>query len=230
MPGRPTLLTAGMEASPMTADRERADGAPGKVARLLERYGLEGFGDHLVASWRGEGAPKRSLRDLADHVNRRLLAAALEDVGEDVGDGEVEAMYARLADGGDGAADRTATERRLARAGVDVEGLVADFVSRQAVHTYLTKHRGVESPDSGASPTERRSRRADVIGRLRNRLAAVTQQSLESLDRAGAVSVGETDVIVSVSVHCADCGTTADVVDLLDAGGCACGADVPGGP
>jgi hypothetical protein len=58
-------------------------------------------------------------------------------------DGEAANTYRLLTSDDVTSGERTKVERHLNRAGIDVEQLRSDLVSHQAVHTYLTKHRGV---------------------------------------------------------------------------------------
>ena len=61
--------------------------------------------------------------------------------------------------------------RRLERASVDVDQLEIDFVSRQAVHTYLTAVHGVTDTADESDPIERE---ATNIRRLKRWLATIT--------------------------------------------------------
>lgn len=200
-----------------------AAGPRGKVERVIASRGLQGLGETLERRWTAGGDQRQSLRDLADLFNRRVLDAALTDAGHDVLEGEVEAMYGLLTGAEGGTAARTKVRTRLRRLGVDVEALRADFVSHQAVHTYLTEHRGVSAPedDDGRSRLEKR---AAVVRRLRNRLVSVATESLEGLERSGDLELGAVEVMTTVSVYCEDCGTTRSLQEVLDAGGCDCDA------
>lgn len=194
-------------------------GRPSKVARLIEQYGLEEVGAELEGRWTAADPDERqSLRELASYFNRRLLAAALADAGVQPLDGEVSNLY-RLLTGDDvSAAERTRTERRLERDGVDVEALRADFVSYQAVRTYLTSHRGAEYDRDDAESLERAM---ETIQRLRSRTASVAETRLEQLRGSDRLSLESPRVTVDVRVMCEDCGAQFDVGDLDD-DGCDC--------
>lgn len=193
-----------------------------KVGRLLVEHDLSGVGEELEHRWLGDGGERQSLRDLAQMFNRLLLEAALEREGERPVDGEVENLYRLLTDDGVGTAARTEAETKLNRAGIDVEALRRDFVSHQAVHTYLTKYRLVESPSTAESAEAAIENRRETLQRLRHRLVAVTERTLESLRDTGHLSISSFDVMVRVSVYCDDCGTTTDVMELLVRRGCRC--------
>ena len=117
-----------------------------KVRRVIDHYGLSELGDELAARWVGDGYDRESLRSLADRFNRRVLAAGMEAAGLTPLDGEVDNTYRLLTDDKVSAGMRTQVERRLERDGVDIEELRTDFVSHQAVHTYLTDDREIDPP------------------------------------------------------------------------------------
>lgn len=201
-----------------------ADGASGpgrgrrsKVARLLEEYEMESLGAELERLWTAE-EDRRSLRDLASYFNRRLLERALEDADVRPLDGEVENMYRLLTDE-DSGADRTRIRRRLERDGVDIDAVEGDFVTYQAVRTYLQKHRGAEYTPDETDPIERE---IVNIQQLRGRIDSVTEGKLRQLHRTDKLDIGEFRTLVDVRVVCEDCNTQFDVIELLERGRCDC--------
>jgi hypothetical protein len=206
------------------SDPDTSDGAGrrGKVVKLIDRHGLDGIGDRLERRWTAEGDERMSLRDLADEFNRALLRSAMTDAGMQPLAGEVDNAY-RLLTGDDvSTADRTRTERRLGREGVDVDRLRQEFVTYQAVRTFLKDHRGASYDAANPSSAESEKER---IQRLEGRLRSVTDSKLEQLARSGDVELGDYRTLVEVNVLCEDCGAQYDVESLLDRGGCDCGAD-----
>lgn len=191
-----------------------------KVGRIIAERGLAGMGERLERRWLGEGGRQSSLRELADYFNRRVLRSAMEEAGMQVLDGEDEHLYELLTDEEVTGGTRAQAERRLEREGIDVDRLTDDFVSHQAIHTYLTKYRDAER-DAGES-TDRRQKGRNTIRRLRNRLRAVTETTLSTLAGDDGLSAGDVDVYVDVRVSCADCGAQYTVDDFLDRGGCDC--------
>ena len=67
---------------------EDSDPTRSKVGRLIETNGLSDVGQELEDRWLGNGYESQSLRSLADWFNERLLAAKLQDAGENPIDGE----------------------------------------------------------------------------------------------------------------------------------------------
>jgi len=191
-----------------------------KVGRVLAERELDGLGTELEAYWTGEGSERYSLRDLADHFNRRVLRAALRAADQDPLDGEAENLYELLTGDEVTSGTRIQAEHRLERAGVDVDRLERDFVSHQAVHTYLTKYRDAEAPSSGDGTTVESAR--TTVQQLRNRLQAVTETTIGALLNANLLSLGDHHVYVDVRVTCNDCQNQYPVTDLFDAGGCEC--------
>jgi hypothetical protein len=195
-----------------------------KVARVAEERGLDDVGDRMEALWLGTGDEQRSLRELADWFNRRVLEAALEAADETYVRGEVENTYELLAGDDVSSGDRTEIETRLRQQGVDVDALRDSFVSHQSVYTYLTDHRGV----SRSEETDDRSqieKTDDAIGRLVSRTESVVRNNLENLRDTGRIALGSFTVFVDVQVFCRDCGRQYGVEDLLAEGGCDCEAD-----
>lgn len=193
-------------------------GRRGKVARLIETHGLPDVGDELERRWTATGDDRASLRDLADLFNRRLLAERLADEGITTLAGEAANHYRLLTDEAVSAADQTRVRRRLERLGVDVATLQSEFVSYQAIRTYLRGERGVDYEPDGEPVADA----AATVGQLRSRLATVTEDRLETARRADAIDLGGFDVTVAVRVACRDCGRQVDVGRLLDEGGCRC--------
>jgi hypothetical protein len=195
------------------------DDTDSKVGRVIEEYGLAGYGAELEARWTDDAGTRSSLRELADALNEQLVRAALEDAGQSPRDGEVAERYGALTGDDVSSGVRTRVRRELERQGVDVDALTDDFVTHQAVHTYLTKYRETELDDD---ETDRVSKTLETIRRLRSRMIAVVENSLERLRRSGDLSIGEFEVFVQVQVTCTECGTQTDLRSLLERGSCDC--------
>lgn len=200
-------------------DAEGTSGRRPKVARLLDEYDLETLGTELERLWTTDTDERRSLRDLADYFNRRLLTVAMAEAGMQTLDGESENIYRLLTAGDVSDADRQRTRRRLEREGVDVDDLLEDFVTYQAIRTYLREYRGAEYTRSNEDRTVAEKTN---IQRLRGRIAAVTEGKFEQLRDGGHVDLGEFRVLVDVAVVCEDCGTQYEASELLDRGACDC--------
>jgi len=193
-----------------------------KVRRVIDDYGLSGVSEELADRWVGEGYERESLRALADRFNRRVLAASMESAGLSPLDGEVDNTYRLLTDDEVSAGMETQARRRLEREGVDPDTVTTDFVSHQAIHTYLTTDLDMTPPDDTPSPAERLDRDRETIQRLQSRLDAVTTDTISRLDTADGLSIGDFTVLVGVQVFCEDCGQQYEISDLLAAGGCQC--------
>lgn len=191
-----------------------------KVARVIEAYDLDGMGERLEAQWTGADGERTSLRDLADLFNRAVLAAAMREAGRSAVESDVASAYATLTDDDTVRADRMRKRRELDRDGVDVDAVLDDFVTHQAIHTYLTDYREAELPDRSAGRVDRK---IDTLERLQGRTAAVAESTVENLVAAGELSNHDYELIVDVRAVCPDCGTDYAVGDLLREGGCDCG-------
>lgn len=190
-----------------------------KVERMVNRYDLQGMPEQLEARWLGRDGPTRSLRTLAREFNIAVMEQTLLDVGHHITSPEIETMYDILQGDTGSGADRTQVRRDLERREVDVDRLEDDFLTHQAVHTYLTKGRGVSKPTDDRDPVDRAR---ETIDRLRSRTASVTASELSRLEQSTGLTLGETDPIVTVMVNCQDCGMYTNIRDVFDAGGCDC--------
>lgn len=191
-----------------------------KVGRVITERELDGIGSELERYWTTDGQESMSLRELADLFNRRVLRAAMESAGRRVLDGEAENLYELLTSDERSAGSRVQAERRLEREGVDIQSLTSDFVSHQAIYTYLTKYRGASAPKSNASGDIETQQ--DTIQRLRSRLIAVVTNSLTTLRSKDRIALGEFDIFLSIQIRCNDCGTQLNVSELLENEGCEC--------
>lgn len=187
-----------------------------KVERVLEAYDLEGWGQHLEEQWVSGDA---SLRELADRLNRRVLRSVMTGAGINPSPGEVAANYRALTGEEATAGERASAAASLREMGIDVDSLRADFVTHQAVHTYLTKQRDATAPTSDRDPVDAARER---LKRLESRHRAVVADAVDRLDDGEELDVGDVRAIVSASVVCEDCGAQYDVTTLLDRGGCDC--------
>jgi hypothetical protein len=199
-------------------------GRRSKVRRLIDEYDLEGEGERLENRWTANREDRLSLRELADDFNRRLLRAVMVEVGMNPLDGEVANTYRLLTDDDVSSGMQTQARQTLEREGVDVDELQKNFVSHQAIHTYLTKYRGVKRDEQ--TDEDRVQKGLDTIQRLRSRTAAVSENIVENLASTGRIDVGDFEVLVDVRVFCRDCGTQYDVQDLLEEGRCECGGNL----
>jgi predicted transcriptional regulator len=195
-----------------------------KVARLIDEYELgASYGDRLEARWTDDSDERMSLRDLADLFNERLLRAAIEEQGTATVDGEVENLYRLLTDDDVSRGVRTEAQARLEREGVDVDRLDRDFVTYQAVRSYLTDYRGAEYDQP--SDAARREKTVETIERLQSRVRSVVTRNLQQLRDTDRISLGQFRLFVDVDVLCEDCGAEYGARELVERGGCDCDPD-----
>ncbi|WP_266082346.1 rod-determining factor RdfA [Haladaptatus caseinilyticus] len=193
-----------------------------KVERVIRTYELNDMGETLEAYWTGEAEEQYSLRDLADFFNQEVLAAELDRNNASPLEGEVENTYRLLTDETVSSGVKTETENSLARNGIDVENLRKDFVSHQAIYTYLTKYRDVSHEPKEDDPQTQIEKGADTVRRLQNRTVAVAETTLTNLRDTDRIELADFDVINDVRVVCNECGQSYSVDDLLEMGGCDC--------
>lgn len=203
------------------SDHEPNSSTPGresKVARLIRDRELASLGDEMEHLWTRD-EDRWSLRELADHFNRELLSAAMRSAGMGDLDGEAANYYRLLTDDDVNPGDRVEATRWLERSGVDVERLREEFVSYQAVRTYLRSYRNAEYERAEG---DRVSRESESIRRFNARTEAIVQDKVTRLQRQEHVAVGDPSVTVQVRVYCSECGSRYSVDRLLERGRCDC--------
>ena len=188
-----------------------------KVARCIETYDIPEMGPTLEARWTGDSGERTSLRDLAEIFNRTLVEVALRDADTLPMSVDVDGIYEALRHGSN--TERLRAERRLEREGVDAETLTDDFVTHQAVHTYLRTEREASLP---ASATDAVENRIQTIEKLEGRVAAVAEAAVSGLPAAEDAADPAYEVLVDATSVCTACGETYSVRDLLTRGGCRC--------
>jgi len=198
-----------------------------KIGRQIDRYGFDNLNADLVRLHRDEGA---SLRDLADHVNQRILAAALAAANADItnilygavsDDDALTTLYQALASD-DIPPERAARVRtRLTQLGTDVETIEADWVTHPTVRTHL---RDCLNVDTHRTPSLSLPDARDTIEWSRTRCMNIIEETFTRLRNTDLVSTGPLDVAVTIQVTCTVCGETYRPSQLLTNRECACTA------
>jgi hypothetical protein len=123
----------------MASGNGSTGGTETKVGRLIDGYDLgPEYGAELEAAWTDDGVERKSLRDLAEEFNRKLLAAAMSGAGMSTLDGEVDNIFRLLTEDDVTAGTRTDARSRLERNGIDVDQLERDFVTYQAIRLFVS--------------------------------------------------------------------------------------------
>lgn len=197
-----------------------ASGVNTKVGRVIRAYDLNRMGANLEAAWTGESGERTSLRDLADEFNEAVLRAALGEVGVSSLSVDVSSTYEAIR--GDSGSSATRARRRLEREGVDVDEVTSDFVTHQAIHTYLTQEREASLPDASEDIAKRK---VETVEKLQGRMSAVAESALTALVNADELDRADYDILIDVRAVCQNCGTDAPVSELIRRGGCGCASD-----
>lgn len=116
-----------------------ADGC--KVERVCGRRDLPTLPERLVER---RTETEASLRDLERFFNRAVLAA-MRAAGMELLDGEATNVLRLLTADDVSHAARTEARDRLARAGVDVDGVTGDFLTYGTIRTHLRECAGIET-------------------------------------------------------------------------------------
>ncbi|WP_137290602.1 rod-determining factor RdfA [Natronorubrum halophilum] len=206
----------------MAPENDAAGGTTNtKVGRLIDRYDLgREYGEELEAAWTADGSERKSLRDLAEEFNHRVLASAMDEAAMSPLDGEVDNIYRLLTQDEVTAGVRTEVRGQLERNGIDVNQLERDFVTYQAIRSYLQNECGAEYERT--SNENRIERTADSINNLQARLSSVCETNLDQLRDTDRITLDDYHLFVSVDVLCEACDSQYTVSELLERGGCDC--------
>ncbi|WP_152031312.1 rod-determining factor RdfA [Natrarchaeobaculum aegyptiacum] len=197
-----------------------SDSRATKVERVAEKYNLNSIGQDLAEQWTRD-KNRKSLRDLEDYFNKKVLQASLETVDYEVLDGELDNLF-RLLTGDVSSGTRVSVERKLEKEGVDVEGLRKDFVTYQAIRTHLMSTENVEYERDTRNQVEKTRER---LNRLQGRTKTVSETELDQLRNSGNVEIGDFSVFVESYVYCDDCKTRISINDFLSQKSCECDTD-----
>jgi len=188
-----------------------------KVERVTERYDLHEADERLLRRRENEDA---SLRELETHLNRRLLKREMFEQGMSPLDGEVENYYRLLTDDTVMTTARREARRKLEEAGIDVDGVKADFVSYQTVRKHLNECLDTDTSEEYTPQPDNDLRN---IEKIQQRLQNVVEKSVRRLTEHDVIQIGSPEANVSVKVTCGDCGRTYAIGTLFQRRKCRCG-------
>lgn len=194
-------------------------GRPSKVAKLTEEYDLGDIGAELERRWTGREDASSSLRELAEYFNEALLEATLRAEDQNPIDGEISNLYRLLTDEDVTSGDRIRAERRLERENIDIGDLRDDFVTYQAIRTYLKNVRQVSKDET---KTNRRDATRNTVERLLGRATSVTEDRIDQLDEADVLQIGQAQAIIDLRIRCGACGEQYTLDELLQSESCDC--------
>lgn len=202
-------------------DESVDSGTTTKVGQLIEKYDLgKEYGTELEVLWTADGDERMSLRSLADRFNKHVLETAMKNAGMSTLDGEVDNLYRLLSNDDISSGKQTEARSRLAQKDINIKQLEKDFVTYQAIRSYLQNER--EAEYEGRSDSDRLTSAIKSVQRLKSRTTSVTEGTLSRLRDAGIITLGDFRIFVDVSVHCEGCDTQFGVVELLRNKGCNC--------
>lgn len=188
------------------------------MERLIDEHGLDDVGEELQRRYSGPESERSSLRELADLFNKALLERSFDEAAVPTTNFDVENIYEQLYHADAPPGELARVRKRLRYAGVAVDRVEGEFISHEAIRTYLRRQGVVYSEPE----RDQIDKYAEDIQRLRYRTVTVTEDKLQSLESTGRITLGEFRVDVDVQVHCETCGTEREVSDVLSARGCAC--------
>lgn len=199
---------------------QNTGGGRNKVGRVLQQYDIQEFGDWLESAWTDDGSERRSLRELRDEFNKRVLRARLEAAGRTPTSADIETTYEVLTDEGANSAEYVRTRRELEQIGLHPDDVTDEFVTHQTIHNYLTDVRGADFDE--ASFTDQLERNIETLERLQSRTNLVTENTIDRMCDADREVDEKYNILVDVRVVCRFCGEQYQAVELVEQGGCPC--------
>ena len=181
-----------------------------KLSRIIRKYDLHGLGDELESYWVGNG-PNKSLRDLADFVNFKILDQALRQNGVTLDRDHVKTLSKQL-----DSDTIPLTAHDLNNRGIDTKEIKEDFISYQTVHNYLCKVRDVEYKAETASKSER----INALRKLHQRVETVNRQTVKRLSSRDQLSGQSPSIDMDIKAECPNCGVATNLLIYLQNGGC----------
>ena len=197
------------------------ENADTKVGRLIAKYGLDGMAADMEERWTRDDEHSKSIREIEEDFNKAVLRQVLEDSGTQPFDSELDAIYRVINDEQTTMTEDIEVRERLSERNVDADSLADDLVSHQTIYNFLTKQRKAEYR-STQDPRERLRRSNESVQKIKNRLTAVAQTNVRSLENSGLLTLGEFDVMGEVYVYCQDCNSRFSVSELIEREGCEC--------
>lgn len=198
-----------------------------KVGNAVSQYELVGLNQQLVSK---RSRDEASLRDLADYINRSILAAALETDADTLIENTeafgalgreeaIESIYHVLTDDSGSTEQLARVETRLEQSGVDLEAVRSAWVTHPTVRTHLRECLDI---DTSRTPDLEPDDGLQTIEWARSQCVAIVERTFERLVQAGHLSITDVDVSLSIRVTCTACKETFRPSDLVNRGGCAC--------
>jgi hypothetical protein len=204
--------------------KNTSDLTSSKVAALIKKYDFDdSFGDELEAAWTADKPDRKSLRELAEMFNHRVLKSQMTAAGLSTLDGEVSNIYRLLTAEEVSSGMKIEAKNRLKQNGIDVEELKQDFISYQAMRSYLKRYRGAEYVEEDEH--DRAEKVLKTVQRLRSRVRSVTTKKLDQLRETKQLALGDYRLFVDIDVLCEDCGMKYSISELLERKECDCGSE-----
>lgn len=187
-----------------------------KIERISEKYGIDDLGHELEERWLASGDDHMSLRELADYVNVKILKSTVNN--EWPRPQEFSHIYSVLTSNDISPEKFEELRKNLTMLGIDVDDIKADFVSHQAVHSYLRNYRNVEYE------REQRSIEEDLetVHRIRSQLINITGSIIKKHRLKNDFNGDTYDINVDIQIHCKECDYSSSVEQYLENKGCEC--------
>ena len=175
-----------------------------KLQRIIRKYNMVGYGDEIARKYTKSGTNRKSLRDLEEEINTKILDRATRDAPHMTSD-EYEDCVARLHSD-----DRQLTEKRLDDLGVNGAEILDDMMTYETIRGYLMHHQNTIADLKRAKPEDT----VRLVEKLRNRALMVVMDALERQHDRGNLPAAPT-VEITIRADCPECGAEIPVAKYL---------------
>ena len=175
-----------------------------KLQRIIEKYDMVGYGEEIAKQYTKSGKHRKSLRDLEEEINAKILDHATRDAPQITYE-DYEDCVDRLCSN-----DRKLTKKKLDDLGVNGSEILSDMLTYETVRGYLMHHQNTVADLERANPDDD----AQIVENMEYRAMMVVTDALErQYDRGNLPAAPEIEI--NIQADCPECGATIGVTEYL---------------
>ena len=175
-----------------------------KLLRIIRKYDLVGYGEEIAKKYTKSGAHRKSLRDLEEEINTKILDHATRGEPQ-ITHEEYQDCVERLRSD-----ERELTKKKLDDLGVDGAEILDDMMTYETVRGYLMHHQNTIADLKKTKPDDE----AQIVENLEYRAVMVVTEALErQYDRGNLPAALEVET--NIQADCPECGAAIDVTQYL---------------
>ena len=175
-----------------------------KLQRIIRKYDMVGYGEEIAKKYTKSGKHRKSLRDLEEEINTKILDRATRDVPQ-ITHEDYEDCVDRLCSN-----DRKLTKKKLDDLGVDGAEILEDMLTYETVRGYLMHHQNTIAELERTKPKDT----LQIVKKLENKVLMVVSNALErQYDRGNLPAAPMIETVIRAD--CPECGAEIAVTEYL---------------